>query len=126
MENNTTFTLGDYLTAINYKVNEGGEFGWNCFGPNAFEYTHDKPCEYDFSIVFDTIDRYVYMVVLSTMDKTYQWVDENFSLAYQVEYKIFQSKLGFNDDENLTDFTGRTAEFKEFINEFFNKVNKND
>jgi hypothetical protein len=116
-----TFTLGDYLTAINYKVNDGGDYCWNCFGKNAYGYSHNKPREYSFDIVFDTVDRFVYMVVFGTMDKTYQWVDENFADAFQEEYKIMQERLGFEDDENLENFTGRTEEFKQFINNFFNK-----
>ena len=119
MVNNMDFTLGEFLNLIDYKVSDGSDFLWKCFGPNAYEYSYDKPSEYSFDIIFDTVDRLVYMVVLGTMDKTYHWINTEYQEAYQAEYKTMQELIGFEDDA-VEDFTGKTEEFKALINKIIN------
>lgn len=119
------FTLGDYLNLINYKVNDGGDYLWKCFGPNAYQFEHDQPSKYNLDVIFDTVDRLVYMVVFGTMDETYQWINENYVEAYQESYKKMQETLGFADDE-IIDFTGRTEEFKTFIHDTINQLDNNN
>ena len=53
--------LPDFLECIQFKITEGSQFMWNCFGPNAFHYDHDAD-DYALTAVFDTETREVYEV----------------------------------------------------------------
>ena len=51
-------TMKEWMELVDYKITEGGEYGWECYGPNS--YTLDSwngvhgTGGYSFSIVFST------------------------------------------------------------------------
>lgn len=109
------FTLDEYLNLISYKVSEGGDFGWNCFGPNAYFYSREYIDE-DISVTvfFDTIDRIVYMLDIRTMDGKYVWINSHYTVVYHNEYVANQKQIGF-EINNFEDFSERTTEFRELL-----------
>lgn len=64
------YRLFDYLRKIEYRITEGMEPDHllDCFGDNAYQYIHlhevNNKCVYEFNVVFDTVDRSVYMLSL--------------------------------------------------------------
>jgi hypothetical protein len=55
-------TLKEFLETIDYKITEGSEYYWNCFGPNAYSLDHwngdQEGCA--LHIVFDKTTQTVY------------------------------------------------------------------
>lgn len=55
-------TIKDFMEVVNYRITEGSEFGWQCFGPNAYRldsWNNDQD-GYTISILFDTRTQEVY------------------------------------------------------------------
>ena len=58
--------MKEWMELVDYKITEGSNYGWSCYGSNA--YTLDNwngvhgPGGYSFSIVFDTVTQTVYQV----------------------------------------------------------------
>ena len=52
------FTLTDYLDIIKYRIGDGSDFGWRCYGEDAYHYSYTKYTgtgwDYELSIIFDT------------------------------------------------------------------------
>ena len=58
-------TLKQYFETINYRVSEGYQFQWQCYGPNAYGLDSvDNRCTdgHSVGIIFDTQDQTVYQV----------------------------------------------------------------
>jgi len=58
-------TLKQYFETINYRVSEGYQFQWQCYGPNAYGLESvDNRCTdgHSVGIIFDTQDQTVYQV----------------------------------------------------------------
>lgn len=55
-------TIKDFMEVVNYRITEGSEFGWQCFGSNAYRldsWNGDQD-GYTISILFDTKTQEVY------------------------------------------------------------------
>ena len=114
------FTLTDYLNLINYQVQEGNKFLWNCYGPNAYVYSYaGSETAFDFSIIFDTVDRLIYQIELSTDDDVYRWTNPEFKDAYLAEEVETSNRLGF-EPLDFQDYTDKPDEFMELIKEVIN------
>jgi hypothetical protein len=76
-------TMKEWMELIDYKITEGSDYGWQCYGPNA--YCLDSwngvhgPGGYSFSIVFSTKTQKVYEVSVCdyTNDRAYRMIAEN-------------------------------------------------
>jgi hypothetical protein len=76
-------TMKEWMELVDYKITEGGVYGWSCYGPNA--YTLDSwngvhgTGGYSFSIVFSTKTQKVYEVSMCdyTNDRAYRMIVEN-------------------------------------------------
>ena len=58
-------TLKQYFEIINYRVSEGYQFQWRCYGPDAYglESVDTSSTDgYSIGIIFDTYDQTVYQV----------------------------------------------------------------
>ena len=59
-------SMKEWMELVDYKITEGSNYGWSCYGSNA--YTLDNwngdhgPGGYSFSIIFDTVTQTVYQV----------------------------------------------------------------
>ena len=74
-------TMKEWMELVDYKITEGGDYGWQCYGPNA--YTLDSwngvhgAGGYSFSIVFSTKTQKVYEVSVCdyTNDRAYRMIN---------------------------------------------------
>jgi hypothetical protein len=76
-------TMKEWMELVDYKITEGSEYGWSCYGANAFcldswNGVHGKG-GYSFSIVFSTKTQKVYEVSVCdyTNDRAYRMIVEN-------------------------------------------------
>lgn len=79
-------TLKEWMEIVDYKITEGSDYLWHCFGPNSYNLSswngeHDG---YSFNIVFDTVTQEVYTVEACDYknDRAYQLVNP----AYKDDY----------------------------------------
>ena len=74
-------TMKEWMELVDYKITEGGEYGWQCYGPNSYSLdswngVHGKG-GYSFSIVFSTKTQKVYEVSMCdyTNDRAYRMIN---------------------------------------------------
>jgi ribonuclease HI len=74
-------TMKEWMELVDYKITEGSDYGWQCYGPNA--YTLDSwngvhgTGGYSFSIVFSTKTQKVYEVSMCdyTNNRAYRMIN---------------------------------------------------
>jgi len=74
-------TMKEWMELVDYRITEGGDYGWSCYGHNA--YTLDSwngvhgVGGYSFSIVFSTKSQKVYEVTVCdyTNDRAYRMIN---------------------------------------------------
>jgi hypothetical protein len=76
-------TMKEWMELVDYKITEGSEYGWQCYGPNAYcldswNGVHGKG-GHSFSIIFSTKTQKVYEVTVCdyTNDRAYRMIAEN-------------------------------------------------
>ena len=76
-------TMKEWMELADYRITEGGDFGWQCYGPNAYQLSswnglHDKG-GWSFNIVFSTKTQKVYEVTVCdyTRNRAYRMIAEN-------------------------------------------------
>jgi hypothetical protein len=74
-------TMKEWMELVDYKITEGSDYGWQCYGPNAYcldswNGVHGKG-GYSFSIVFSTKSQKVYEVSMCdyTNDRAYRMIN---------------------------------------------------
>jgi hypothetical protein len=74
-------TMKEWMELVDYKITEGSEYGWQCYGPNSYSLdswngVHGKG-GYSFSIVFSTKSQKVYEVSMCdyTNDRAYRMIN---------------------------------------------------
>jgi hypothetical protein len=74
-------TMKEWMELVDYRITEGSEYGWECYGPNAYTLdswngVHGKG-GYSFSIVFSTKSQKVYEVSMCdyTNDRAYRMIN---------------------------------------------------
>jgi hypothetical protein len=85
--------MKEWMELVDYKITEGGDYGWQCYGPNAYTLdswngVHGKG-GYSFSIVFSTKTQKVYEVSMCdyTNDRAYRMIVENKQDKHRKESK---------------------------------------
>jgi hypothetical protein len=75
--------MKEWMELVDYRITEGGEYGWSCYGPNAYALdswngVHGRG-GHSFSIVFSTKTQKVYEVSMCdyTHDRAYRMIVEN-------------------------------------------------
>jgi hypothetical protein len=101
-------TIKDFMECVDYRITEGSEYLWSCFGPNA----HSLDCwsgnhdGFSIGIVFDTKNTTVYKFEAHDYSKenSYRWIHPDFKLAHDTESKNrnVNSKQAY-DDVNFID-----------------------
>ena len=85
--------LKDFMETVSYRVTEGSEYCWNCYGPNAYRLDswsgawNNATEGYTISIVFDTVTQTVYEVEAYdyTRNRAYRWQNPEYKLAHDTE-----------------------------------------
>lgn len=74
-------TMKEWMELVDYKITEGSDYGWSCYGPNAYTLdswngVHGKG-GFSFSIVFSTKTQKVYEVSMCdyTNDRAYRMIN---------------------------------------------------
>ena len=82
-------TLKDWLETVGYRVTEGSNYGWQCYGPNAhtldsWDGDHNGS---SFSITFDTKTQEVYEVCANDFgnNRAYRLINPDYVSAYRAE-----------------------------------------
>jgi hypothetical protein len=73
--------MKEWMELVDYKITEGGDYGWQCFGPNSYRLDSWNGVHgvggYSFSIVFSTKSQKVYEVSVCdyTNDRAYRMIN---------------------------------------------------
>lgn len=79
-------TLRDFFEVIEYRVNEGSDYGWQCYGGHA----HAIDCtdnDYSLTVVFDRQDQTVYEVTVCDYrnNRAYRMIHPDRQAAHRAE-----------------------------------------
>ena len=79
-------TLRDFFEVINYRINEGSDYGWQCYGghAHAIDCTDD---DYSLSVIFDRDNQTVYEVSVCDYqnDRAYRMIRPEYQAAHRAE-----------------------------------------
>jgi len=83
--------MKEWMELVDYKITEGDNYGWSCFGPNSYQLSswngiHDKG-GYSFNIVFSTKSHKVYSVEVCdyTNDRAYRIINPEYVKKHEKE-----------------------------------------
>ena len=86
-------TMKEWMELVDYRITEGSDFGWQCYGPNAYHLDswngiHDAG-GFSFCIIFDTKDQTVYEVQVHdyTNQRAYRMINPDFKKKMKKEAK---------------------------------------
>jgi hypothetical protein len=101
-------TMKEWMELVDYKITEGSEYGWSCYGPNAYTLdswngVHGKG-GYSFSIVFSTKTQKVYEVSMCdyTNDRAYRMI--NPSKAEKHRKEALDRDVNLNEAWDCVDY----------------------
>ena len=84
-------TMKEWMELVDYKITEGSDYGWQCYGPNAYcldswNGIHGKG-GFSFSIIFSTKTQKVYEVQAHdyTNDRAYRMINTKYAKKHQKE-----------------------------------------
>ena len=117
--------MKEWMELVDYKVTEGGDYGWRCYGPNAYQLSswnglHDKG-GWSFNIVFSTKTQKVYEVTVCdyTNNRAYRMIAENKlekhrreALAHSVNMNEAWDSVEYVDLEVDDDFISKCLAIK--------------
>jgi hypothetical protein len=84
-------TLKEWMEIVDYRITEGSNYCWECYGPNAYmldSWNGDQD-GHSFTIIFDTKDQTVYEVQAHDYvhNRAYRMVNEDFQKKMKKEAK---------------------------------------
>ena len=103
-------TMKEWMELVDYKITEGGDYGWSCYGP--YSYTLDSwngvhgVGGYSFSIVFSTKSQKIYEVSVCdyTNNRAYRMINPKFQKKHAAEATVRNVNLNEAwDDVNYVD-----------------------
>lgn len=102
-------TLQDFLEVIDYKITEGSDYCWTCYGENVHRIEHqaeDIHSGCTITCVFDTKEHFVYEMEAwdNANNRVYRWIHPDYIEAYKQSCKEHDVdfKVAF-DDTNYID-----------------------
>jgi hypothetical protein len=82
----TMLSLREFFELIDYRITEGADYGWQCYGghAHAIDSTAD---DYSLSVIFDRQDQTVYEVTVCDYrnDRAYRMICPDYQAAYTAE-----------------------------------------
>ena len=82
-------TMKEWMELVNYRITEGSDFGWQCYGANAYQLDswNGEQDGHSFTITFDTRDQTVYEVQAHDYvhDRAYRMVNPEFQKKMRKE-----------------------------------------
>ena len=85
--------MKEWMELVDYKITEGGDYGWRCYGPNAYQLSSWNGIHgaggYSFNIVFSTKTQKVYEVSVCdyTNNRAYRMIALDKQEKYRKEAK---------------------------------------
>lgn len=83
--------LKEWLETVGYRITEGSDWGWNCFGNRTYtlSYWNGDHDGHSMNVVFDTDTQDIYIAEVCdyTGSRAYRWIDPQHRQAYQDEVK---------------------------------------
>lgn len=103
----------EMIVAADYKISEGSEYLWKCYGPNArFLDFKSEEFEIEADMVFDSKNQTVYSACLFLKDKCYRWMNPDFIKAFKeesydknIDPRMAYEGTNFNECDVWSDFT---------------------
>ena len=86
-------SMKEFMELVDYKITEGGEYGWQCFGSNSYQLSHWNGVHgkggWSANIVFSTKSQKVYTVEVCdyTNDRAYRIINPDYVKKYNKESK---------------------------------------
>jgi hypothetical protein len=75
-------TLKEWMEIVDYKITEGSDFGWNCYGKDVhmLDSWNGEQDGHSFTVIFDTKDQTVYEVQAHDYvhNRAYRMINEDF------------------------------------------------
>ena len=82
-------TLKDFMELVDYRITEGSDFCWNCYGSNAYtlSYWNQDHDGHSLAIIFDTRTHEVYEVQAHDYkhNRAYRLINLNYKDSYNAE-----------------------------------------
>jgi hypothetical protein len=82
-------TLKQFMETVDYRITEGSDYQWQCFGPNAYclDSWNGEQDGHTVSIIFDTRDQTVYQVMAYdySRDRAYRMTNPDFKEDFDAE-----------------------------------------
>lgn len=82
-------TLKQFMETVDYRITEGSDYGWQCFGSNAYclDSWNGDHKGHTVSIIFDNKDQTVYQVMAYDYanDRAYRMTNPNFKADFDAE-----------------------------------------
>lgn len=83
--------LKEFLECVDYKITEGSDYGWQCFGENAYSlsYWNQDHDGHSMNVTFDRLNQTVYMVEACdyTNQRAYRYINPLFKDVHDQEVK---------------------------------------
>jgi len=86
-------SMKEFMELVDYKITEGGDYGWQCFGPNSYQLSHWNGIHgtggWSANIVFSTKSQKVYCVEACdyTNDRAYRMINPDYVKKHNKENK---------------------------------------
>lgn len=84
-------TVRDFMETVDYRITEGSDFCWNCFGYNAYRLDswNGEQEGHNISIVFDTATQVVYQAEAHDYKsgRSYRLINPQYKAAHDTESK---------------------------------------
>jgi hypothetical protein len=82
-------SLKEWMEIVNYRITEGGDYGWECYGYNAYmlDSWNGEQDGHSFSIIFDTKTQEVYEVQAHDYvhQRAYRMINPNYQPKHMME-----------------------------------------
>ena len=90
--------LKDWMEIVEYRITEGSDYGWQCYGPNVhmLDSWNGEQDGHSFSVIFDTKNQTVYEVQAHdyTNQRAYRWINPGETLVSSTVLPFSRVALG--------------------------------
>ena len=84
-------TMKEWMELVGYRITEGCDYGWQCYGPNVYQLDswNGEQDGHSFTIIFDTRDQTVYEVQAHDYvhNRAYRMINEDYAKKMKKEAK---------------------------------------
>ena len=84
-------TMKEWMELVDYRITEGSDYMWQCYGSNAYalDSWNSEQDGHSFTVIFDTKDQTVYEVQAHdyVLDRAYRMINEDFQKKNRKEAK---------------------------------------